>query len=398
MNPRELFLRHLGQTSPFPLALEVERAEGVYLYGPRGERWLDLIAGIAVSSLGHSHPRVVRAVHEQASRYLHTLVYGELVQAPQVALATRLAGLLPAGLDQVFLVNSGSEAVEGALKLAKRYTGRTELVGFQRSYFGSTHGALSLGGEPLWRDAFLPLLPDVRRLDFGDFSQLELISTRTAAVLTEVIQAEAGVRRPPPGYLQALRERCDAVGALLMFDESQTGIGRSGAFLACQREGVVPDVLVLSKALGGGLPLGAFISSPERMRCLTHDPVLGHISTFGGHPLSCAAGLAALETQLDQDLMARVEPVEAQFREQHEGHPAVRELRSFGLLMALDLGSEAAVQTLIRSALDKGVLSDWFLYEAGSIRIAPPLVISDAEVAEACATLLECLDELALPG
>jgi acetylornithine/succinyldiaminopimelate/putrescine aminotransferase len=394
MNPRELFLRHVGQTSPFPLALEVERAQGVYLYGPKGERWLDLIAGIAVSSLGHSHPRVVQAVQEQAARYLHTLVYGELVQAPQVALATRLAGLLPAGLDQVFFVNSGSEAVEGALKLAKRYTGRTELVGFQRSYYGSTHGALSLGGAPLWRDAFLPLLPDVRRLDFGDFAQLEQISTRTAAVLTEVIQAEAGVRRAPPGYLHALRARCDATGTLLMFDESQTGLGRSGAFLACQREGVLPDVLVLSKALGGGLPLGAFVSSPERMRCLTHDPILGHITTFGGHPLSCAAGLAALETLLDEGLMERVAPLEARFRERLSGHPAVRDLRSFGLLMALDLGSESTVQQLIAAALKAGLLSDWFLYEAGSIRIAPPLLISDQEVAEACDILLHCLDNL----
>ena len=355
---------------------------------------MDLIAGIAVSSLGHSHPRVVNAVQQQAERYLHTLVYGELVQAPQVELARWLAERMPEGLSQVFFVNSGSEAVEGALKLAKRYTGRSELIGFKRSYFGSTHGALSLGGEPFWRDAFLPLLPDVHRLDYGEFSQLEQITERSAAVLCEVVQAEAGVRRPPPGYLQALRARCDATGTLLMFDESQTGLGRSGAFLACQREGVVPDVLVLSKALGGGLPLGAFISSPERMRCLTQNPVLGHISTFGGHPLSCAAGLAALQTLEDEGLMKRVAPLESLFRERLGGHPAVRELRSYGLLMALDLGSESAVQHAIQRALDAGLLSDWFLYEAGSIRIAPPLLISEQEVEEACAILLQVLDKL----
>ena len=392
MNTRELFFRYVGQTSEFPLAIEVERASGVFLYGPDGQRWLDLVSGIAVANLGHSHPRIVKAVQEQAGLHMHTLVYGELVQSPQVEFASRLVSLMPPGLDNVFFVNSGSEAVEGALKLAKRFNRRTELVGFNKAYHGSTHGALSIGGDELWKAAFRPLLPDVRTLDYGHFDQLSQISTRTSAVLIEPVQAETGVQLPPSGYLQALRSRCTEQGALLIFDESQTGCGRTGRFLALEHSGVVPDIVVLAKALGGGMPLGAFVASQNLMQVLTRDPVLGHITTFGGHPLSCAAGLASLDALMEGQWMERVPIVEALFHQQLV-HPAIRELRSCGLLMALDLGSESFTQLVIAHALKKGLLTDWFLYAGDCLRIAPPLIISDEEAHSACQILLQSLDE-----
>ncbi len=397
MNPREIFLRYQAQTSPFPLALEVERGEGVFLYGPDGQRWIDLVSGIAVSNLGHSHPRIISAVQQQAARHLHTMVYGELIQSPQIKFAAALADLLPTPLDNIFFVNSGSEAVEGALKLAKRFTRRTELVGFNRAYHGSTHGALSLGGDESWKAAFRPLLPDVRNLDYGVLEQLDQLSQRTAAVIIEPVQAESGVVLPPPGYLDTLRTRCSELGALLIFDESQTGCGRTGRFLALEHSGVVPDILVLAKAVGGGLPLGAFIAPRAIMECLTRDPVLGHISTFGGHPLSCAAGLAALEVLTQTDLIARVPVLEARFRSRLI-HPLIRELRSCGLLMALDLGRDERTQAVIASALKHGVLTDWFLYAGNCLRIAPPLVITEAEVDLACGVLLDSLQEVLNAG
>jgi acetylornithine/succinyldiaminopimelate/putrescine aminotransferase len=392
VNTREIFLRHQAQTSQFPLALEVTRAEGCTLYGPDGQRWLDLISGIAVCNMGHGHPRIVQAVQEQAARHLHTMVYGELIQAPQTAFAEALLPLLPPPLDNIFYVNSGSEAVEGALKLAKRFTGRSELVGFHQSYHGATHGAMSIGGTEAWKGAFRPLLPDVRNLDYGEASQLTAITERTAAVLIEPVQAESGVTLPPEGYLAALRQRCLQTGALLIFDESQTGCGRTGKFLALEHSGVVPDVLVLAKAFGGGLPLGAFVASRAHMQVLTHNPVLGHITTFGGHPLSCAAGLAALQAMLNEKRMAAVSELEARFRAALI-HPAIRSLRSCGLLMALELESAEQTQAVIARAIEAGVLTDWFLYAPHCVRIAPPLTISPEEVDWACAQLLNALDE-----
>jgi len=389
VNTREIFLRHQAQTSEFPLALEVTRAEGSYLYGPTGQRWLDLISGIAVCNMGHGHPRIVQAVQEQAARHLHTMVYGELIQAPQTALAEALLPLLPRPLDNIFYVNSGSEAVEGALKLAKRFTGRSELVGFHQSYHGATHGAISIGGTEEWKAAFRPLLPDVRTLDYGDATQLTAITGRTAAVLIEPVQAESGVTLPPKGYLEALRQRCDQAGALLIFDESQTGCGRTGKFLALEHSGVVPDALILAKAFGGGLPLGAFVASQAHMQVLTHNPVLGHITTFGGHPLSCAAGLAGLQAMLDEKRMARVPELEAQFRDALK-HPAIKDVRSCGLLMALELESAEKTQAVIARAIEAGLLTDWFLYAPHCVRIVPPLTISPNEVDWACARLREC--------
>lgn len=393
MHPRELFFRHLGQTSPEPLAFDVDRAEGVWLYGADGRRTMDLIAGIAVSGLGHGHPDVVAAVREQAGRYLHTMVYGELVQGPQVALAARLAALLPDPLDRVFFVNSGSEAVEAALKLTKRVTGRTELVGFAEAYHGATHGALSVGGTETWKRAFRPLLPDVRTLAYGRFEDLEAITERSAAVLVEPVQGEAGVRLPPPGWLAALRARCTDTGTLLLFDESQSGMGRTGRWWAFEHEGVVPDVVILAKALGGGMPLGAFAASGEHMARLTHDPVLGHITTFGGHPVSCAAGLAALEALTREALLARVPVLERTFREGLTDAPGVRGIRSRGLMMAVQLADAATNRAVIAAALRRGLMTDWFLYRDDALRVAPPLVMTDAEAAWAVGVLRDSLAE-----
>jgi acetylornithine/succinyldiaminopimelate/putrescine aminotransferase len=386
MQHRELFFRHLGQTSPEPLAFEVDRAQGVWLYGPdaagtpSGRKVLDLIAGIAVSGLGHGHPKVLEAIRTQSERYLHTMVYGELIQAPQVRLAEKLCSLLPDPLDSVFWVNSGSEAVEAALKLAKRATGRTGLAGFHRSYHGATHGALSLGGTEAWKSAFRPLLPDVHTLPYGEDAAMDLLCTDMAAVLVEPIQGEAGVRRPPEGWLARLRERCDALGILLIFDESQTGCGRTGTWFAQAHSGVVPDILVTAKAIGGGLPLGGFVASTELMRNLTHRPVLGHISTFGGHPLSCAAGLAALNALEKEALLERVQPLEARFREGLQDAHGVQEIRSCGLMMAVQQeGGFPRNKAVIDRALRAGLMTDWFLYCDDALRIAPPLILSDEE-------------------
>ena len=303
---RKQFLARVAQTSPSPMLVEVARAEGSFFYTPEGKRYYDLVAGVSVSNVGHANPAVVRAVQEQAARYMHVMVYGELIETPQVEYAAKIASLLPAPLESVYFVNSGAEAVEGALKLAKRFTGRTEMISMRRAYHGSTHGAMTMMGAPEgeeWKGAFRPLLPDVQAIEFNDFAQLERITRRTACVLAEPVQGEAGVRPPRPGYLEALRRRCDEVGALLVFDEIQTGMGRTGELFAMLKYGVTPDIVCLAKAFGGGMPLGAFVSRHEIMDTLQSNPVLGHITTFGGHPVCCAAGLAALEYLLENDVV-----------------------------------------------------------------------------------------------
>ena len=308
---RKQFLAHVGQTSPEPMMIEVARAEGVFFYTPEGKRYYDLVAGVSVSNVGHANPRVVEAVQRQAADYMHIMVYGEMIERPQVRYAARIAELLPGELSSVYFVNSGAEAIEGALKLAKRYTHRTELVSMRRAYHGSTQGAMSLMGEPEgeeWKGAFRPLLPDVRAIDFNDFDQLRLITRRTACVVVEPVQGEAGVRPPVPGWLEALRRRCDEVGALLVFDEIQTGLGRTGALFAMQRYGVTPDIVCLAKAFGGGMPLGAFVAAKRTMDALQTDPALGHITTFGGHPVCCAAGLAAFDYLTRNRVVEQVEP------------------------------------------------------------------------------------------
>ena len=394
---RRQFLRHVAQPSPAPLLIAAERAEGTVFYTPGGKRYYDLVAGVSVSNVGHANPAVVRAVQEQAARYMHVMVYGELVERPQVRYAARIAELLPPPLESVYFVNSGAEAVEGALKLAKRFTGRTELVAMRRAYHGSTHGALSVMGTPEgeeWKGAFRPLLPDVRAIRFNEPEELDRITRRTACVLVEPVQGEAGVRPPAPGYLEALRRRCDQTGALLIFDEIQPGMGRTGALFAMQRYGVTPDIVCLAKAFGGGMPLGAFVSSREIMEGLSHHPALGHITTFGGHPVCCAAGLAALEYLLENDGVAGVEAKGALYAELLGDHPAVREIRRSGLLLAVELGSSDRLFRIMELFGQAGILSDWFLFCDTAFRISPPLTITEEEVRDSARLIRTCLDRL----
>jgi acetylornithine/succinyldiaminopimelate/putrescine aminotransferase len=388
---KELFLKYLGQTSPFPIGLEISRAEGCYLYDPSGKKYLDLISGFSVSNLGHSHPRIIQAIREQAGLYLHTMVYGELIQSPQVMYAKELVNNLPESLNQVFFVNSGSEAVEGALKLAKRYTGKHELVCFANAYHGSTHGALSVMGNEKFKTAFRPLVPSVRILEFNSMDSLDAISTATAAVIIEPIQAEAGIISGETNFFKALSNRCREVGALLLFDEIQTGFGRTGTLFAFEQLGVVPDILLLAKALGGGMPLGAFIASANIMNSLTHYPALGHITTFGGHPVCCAAGLASLQIILEQKLFTRARVLERIIRKKLH-HPAILEIRGKGLLLAAKLDSRDRVNQFFNLSLEKGLLFDYFLFCNDSIRIAPPLVMSDGEAGEMCSLIIDTLD------
>ena len=394
---RKQFLAHVGQTSPSPMLVEVERAEGVYFYTPEGKRYYDLIAGVSVSNVGHANPEVVKAVQEQAAKYMHVMVYGELVETPQVRYAKLLADNLPADLDSIYFLNSGAEAVEGALKLAKRFTGRTELVSMRRAYHGSTHGAMSMMGQPEgeeWKQAFRPLLPDTKAIEFNNFDDLRQITERTACVLTEPIQGEAGVRPPKAGYLEALRKRCDEVGALLIFDEIQVGMGRTGAMFAAEKLGVVPDIVCLAKALGGGMPLGAFAARHEIMDTLQTNPVLGHITTFGGHPVCCAAGLAAMEYLLKNKVLASVEAKGALYESLLKDHVAVREVRRAGLLLAVELGSSDRLYRIMEIFKEVGILSDWFLFCDTAFRISPPLTISEAEILESVLLIREALDRL----
>ncbi len=383
---RQLFLSHIAKTSPAPLMLEIERAEGSFLYGAGGEEYLDLISGVSVSNTGHRHPAVMAALSEQAGHYLHLMVYGEVVQSPQVRYASRLASLLPDPLESVYFVNSGSEAIEGAIKLARRYTGRNEIIYFRNGYHGSTTGALSVQGSEVYRNAFRPLMPATTMAEFNSPEVSEMISSATAAVLVEPVQAEAGVRQPEAGFLDTLREACTRNGALLIFDEVQTGFGRTGHLFSINRYGVVPDIIVLAKALGGGLPLGAFVSSREIMSSLTHDPSLGHISTFGGHPLSCATGLASLNLIVEERLAEKARTSEMLFRKLLMKLP-VREVRGEGLLLAVEPAKQGIIGELVAKAPSYGLLLDYFLFCDDAFRIAPPLTITDEEIELACSRL-----------
>ncbi len=394
---RNQFLKHVGQTSPSPMLVEVERAEGIYFYTPEGKRYIDLISGVSVSNVGHSNPAVVEAVQQQVARYMHLMVYGELVERPQVEYATLVTSLLPEGLTSCYFVNSGAEAIEGAMKLAKRYTGRSEIISMRRAYHGSTQGAMALMGASEgeeFKRAFRPLMPDCRAIEFNSFEDLALITQRTACVVSEVVRGESGVELPAAGYLEALRERCTEVGALLVFDEIQSGMGRTGEMFASVKYGVTPDIITLAKAFGGGMPLGAFVSRGDVMESLMHDPVLGHITTFGGHPVCCAAGLAALRYLIDNDLVSQVEAKGARFERRMMGHSLVREVRRSGLLMAVELGSSELLYGLMEVFKGDGVLSDWFLFCDTAFRISPPLTITEAEVEECCGVILKALDKL----
>lgn len=394
---RKQFLRHVAQTSPAPQLIEVARAEGVFFYTPEGKPYYDLVSGVSVNNVGHGNKAVVEAVQRQAADYMHIMVYGEMVERPQVEFARLLADTLPKPLDTVYFLNSGAEAVEGALKLAKRYTHRTEMISMCRAYHGSTHGAMSMMGQPEgeeWKNAFRPLLPDTKAIEFNSFEDLEQISERTACVLCEPVQGEAGVRPPQNGYLEALRKRCDEVGALLIFDEIQVGMGRTGEMFAMQKYGVTPDIVCLAKALGGGMPLGAFVSSQEIMSSLMSDPVLGHITTFGGHPVCCAAGLAAMRFLQDNNVVEDVERKGALYEELLKDHLAVKEIRRSGLLMAVELGESEKLYRLMDYFIEEGILSDWFLYCDTAFRISPPLVITDDEIRDSVAMIRRCLDRV----
>ena len=387
---QRLFLRHVAQTSPSPLALEITKAEGLYLYDPAGKAYLDLIGGISVCNTGHRHPRVVEAIKDQADRYLHLLVYGELVQSPQVQYASLLAANLPVSLNSVYFTNSGAEAIEGAMKLSKRLTGRTEIVAFNQSYHGSTQGALSIIGDEYWRNAFRPLLPGIRHVDYNTTAALEAITDQTACVIAETVQAERGVYAPDKEWLQLLRQRCDQTRTLLVLDEIQVGFGRTGSLWGFTRYGVVPDILLLGKALGGGLPMGAFISDREKMQTLTEGPVLGHITTFGGHPLCCAAGLASLKVLLEEDWMTAVDEKEQLFHRLLV-HPSIRKVRSAGLLIAVEFESFEQNKLIIDTCITRGLLTDWFLFAPQCMRIAPPLTISKEEIEKACTIILSAI-------
>ncbi|MEO0000805.1 MAG: hypothetical protein RL766_851 [Bacteroidota bacterium] len=381
MNQRELFLRHVAQTSEAPLALEIVRASGCMMWDKDGKGYLDLISGISVCNVGHGNAVVVDAVKKQSEQYMHLMVYGELISAPQVQYATKITSFLPETLQSVYFTNSGTEATEGAMKLAKRLTGRTKIVGFKDSYHGSTQGALSVMGDEYWRNAFRPLLPGVVHLEHNNIRALDNIDTDTACVIAEPIQAERGVKTPSAEWMKALRARCDETGALLILDEIQTGMGRTGTLFAFEQFDIVPDILLLGKALGGGMPLGAFISSTDRMNAFASNPVLGHITTFGGHPVCCAAGLAAFQQK-------------AQLFAQRLKHPLIQNFRSAGLLMAIDFGSWDLNKLVIDTCIARGVFTDWFLFAAASMRLAPPLIITEDEINRACDIILAVCDEV----
>jgi acetylornithine/N-succinyldiaminopimelate aminotransferase len=393
MNNRQLFLNHVGQTSAAPLCLEIVRAEGCKLFGADGKEYIDLIAGISVCNIGHRHPKVVEAIKQQLDVYMHIMVYGELVETPQVAYAKKLTDHLPKTLNSVFYTASGSEATEGAMKLAKRYTGRTEIISFKNSYHGSTQGALSIMGDEYWRNAFRPLLPDVRQLNYNSWNDLECITERTACIVAETIQAEAGVIVPEKKWLTALHKRCLEVGALLVLDEIQCGFGRNGSLWAFEQFDIVPDILLLGKALGGGMPLGAFIADKKIMDSLTHDPVLGHINTFGGHPVCCAAGLAAFNVLLEEKLLDGVKEKEQLFVKLLQ-HKKIKAVRNRGLMIAVEFENFEFNKKIIDTLIENGVFTDWFLFAANCLRIAPPLTITKGEIETACKKVLYILNTI----
>lgn len=388
----DVFLNKLAQTNPAPFLIPVERAEGIYLYAPDGKRYTDLISGIGVSNIGHRHPHVIQAIKNQLDKHLHIMVFGEYIQSSSNLLAEKLTHLLPASLNCVYFVNSGTEANEGALKLAKRYTGRTEIIACRKSYHGSTHGSMSVSGNEVKKQAFRPLLPDVKFIDFGVDEDLKHISSSTACIILETIQGDAGVRVPTKAYLKALRKRCDETGTLLILDEIQCGMGRTGTLFAFEQFDIVPDILTTAKAFGGGLPIGAFIADKKIMQTLTHDPMLGHITTFGGNPVCCASALATLEVIEHENLLAGVEEKGKLFETLLQ-HKHIRDIRRLGLMFAIDFDSAERVNRIVEYAKQHGVICYWFLSHPYSFRIAPPLTITEAQIRESCAVILEAIEK-----
>ncbi|MCC2599765.1 aspartate aminotransferase family protein [Sphingobacterium sp. FBM7-1] len=391
---RALFLKNTAQTSSSPRLFEIVKAEGIYLYGPKGERYLDLVSGFNVSNIGHRHPQVIAAIQQQLEKYLHVTVYGEFIQAPQVAFATELLKTLPSSFGSVYLTNSGAEAVEGSMKIAKKFTGRRQIIAARNAYHGSTQGALSLIGNPAYHEAYAPLLPEIDFIEFNNIPSLALISEQTAAVIVETIQGEAGVQVPTVEFMQALRRKCDETGAILIFDEIQTGFGRTGKMFAFEHFEIVPDVLMLAKGIGGGMPLGAFVARKEIMDVIKDNPMLGHITTFGGHPVSCAAALASLRVIQNEKLLETVDAKAALFRKELD-HPKIKEIRGKGLMMCLQLETFDQVYQVSTFCAEKGVMIDWYLHCETALRVAPPLTISDDEIKHACGIIREGLEKFA---
>jgi acetylornithine/N-succinyldiaminopimelate aminotransferase len=385
----QLFDLHLAQTTPYPLGIEIERGEGIYLYGPNNEQYIDFVSGIGVNNLGHGQPEILAAIHEQVDRHLHAMVYGEYIQRSQTQAAEILVSMLPEQLDCCYFVNSGAEAIEAAMKLVKRVTGRTEIIAFQGAYHGNTHGAMSISYNEKKKGAFRPLLPDVAFIRLNHWDDLSLITTHTAGVFLETIQGDAGIRIPNPLFLQALRARCTEQGAMLVLDEIQCGMGRTGKVFAFEHYDIIPDVLVLGKALGGGMPIGCVVSQQKMIAQLSFDPILGHISTFAGHPVACAAAAAALRIYRDSSIVEEVEGKGAWIEEQLIDHPLVKEIRRKGFYFAIDLENEQVVQQVVEKCLSKGLITFWFLSCPWSFRIAPPLTIQQHEMEE-CLSILKC--------
>ncbi|NGM64806.1 aspartate aminotransferase family protein [Sphingobacterium sp. SGR-19] len=391
---RELFLKNTAQTSSSPRLFEIVKAEGIYLYGPNGERYLDLVSGFNVSNIGHRHPEVLAAIQQQLEKYLHVTVYGEFIQAPQVQFATELLATLPPSFGSVYFTNSGAEAVEGSMKIAKKYTERRQIIAAEKAYHGSTQGALSLIGNPAYQEAYAPLLPEIEFIQFNNLSSLGIITNQTAAVIVEAIQGEAGVRVPSTEFMQALRRKCDDTGAILIFDEIQTGFGRTGKMFAFEHFGIVPDVLMLAKGIGGGMPLGAFVARKEIMDVIKDNPMLGHITTFGGHPVSCAAALASLHVIQNEKLLDSVETKAALFRNELT-HPKIKEIRGMGLMMCLQLETFEQVYQVSSFCAEHGVMIDWYLHCETALRIAPPLTISEVEIKHACEIIRQGVEKFA---
>lgn len=390
---KSLFQEYQGQTNPWPLSIEIERADGLYIYATNGKRYTDFISGVSVSNIGHCHPAIVEAVTNQVHKYMHVMVYGEYIQEPQALLAKKLNDILPENLNNSYFVNSGTEANEAALKLAKRVTGRSEIISFRGAYHGSTHGSLSVSGNESRKRSFRPLLPDVRFIDFNIINDLQYITSKTAAVIVEPIQGDAGVRIPTVHYMKALREQCTKVGAQLIFDEIQTGFGRTGKLFAFEHFNVIPDILTIAKGFGGGMPIGAFISSKEKMQSLTDNPILGHITTFGGHPVNCAAALANLEILTNQNWIEESNQ-KGKLIEELLQHKKVKEIRRKGLFFAIDMDSAEEVQKVVEYCISKGVLTFWFLSCPWSFRIAPPLTVSNEEIEESCKIIIEAFNQI----
>ena len=393
MNERELFLRHVGQTSPSPLAFEIAKAEGCLLYDVNGKEYIDLIGGISVANIGHRHPKVVEAIKKQLDAYMHVMVYGEFIESPQVQYAKLITDHLPSSLNSVYFTNSGAEAIEGSMKLAKRVTNRTQIIAFRNSYHGSTQGALSIIGDEYWRNAFRPLLPDVLHLEYNSLKSLDEISEKTACVIAETIQAEAGIIVPSKEWLRALRKKCTESGTLLLLDEIQAGFGRTGKLWGFENFEIIPDVLILGKALGGGMPLGAFIADKKIMDAFTANPVLGHITTFGGHPVCCTAGMTAMKVLLEEKLMNSISEKEELFKSLLV-HPKIKAASSFGLWIALEFDSFETNKKIIDACIESGAMIDWYLFAANCLRISPPLTISKAQIIEASGKILQSCHKL----